>query len=33
LLGGVVAKIGDTVYDGSLRTQLRTLSDLLATEA
>ena len=29
LLGGVVAKVGDTVYDGSLRTQLRTLSDEL----
>jgi len=23
LLGGIVAKIGDIVYDGSLRTQLR----------
>ena len=30
LLGGVVAKIGDTVYDGSLRTQLRTLRDELS---
>ncbi len=30
LLGGVVAKVGDTVYDGSLRTQLRTLSDELS---
>ena len=29
LLGGVVAKLGDTVYDGSLRTQLRTLRDEL----
>jgi F-type H+-transporting ATPase subunit delta len=29
LLGGVVAKIGDRVYDGSLRTQLRTLRDEL----
>jgi F-type H+-transporting ATPase subunit delta len=27
LLGGVVAKLGDTVYDGSLRTQLRALRD------
>lgn len=27
LLGGVVAKVGDVVYDGSLRTQLRTLRD------
>jgi F-type H+-transporting ATPase subunit delta len=31
LLGGVVAKLGDTVYDGSLRTQLRTLRDDLAS--
>lgn len=30
LLGGVVAKVGDTVYDGSLRTQLKTLRDELA---
>jgi F-type H+-transporting ATPase subunit delta len=30
LLGGVVAKLGDTVYDGSLRTQLRTLRDELS---
>ena len=30
LLGGVVAKLGDTVYDGSLRTQLRALKDELA---
>ncbi|MBA3461490.1 MAG: ATP synthase F1 subunit delta [Deltaproteobacteria bacterium] len=29
LLGGVVAKVGDRVYDGSLRTQLRTLRDEL----
>lgn len=29
LLGGVVARLGDTVYDGSLRTQLRTLRDEL----
>ena len=29
LLGGVIAKVGDTVYDGSLRTQLRTLRDEL----
>jgi F-type H+-transporting ATPase subunit delta len=32
LLGGVVAKVGDTVYDGSLRTQLRTLRDQLAKD-
>jgi F-type H+-transporting ATPase subunit delta len=30
LLGGVVAKLGDTVYDGSLRTQLRTMRDELS---
>jgi F-type H+-transporting ATPase subunit delta len=30
LLGGVVAKLGDTVYDGSLRTQLRALRDQVA---
>ncbi len=29
LLGGVVAKLGDKVYDGSLRTQLRNLRDEL----
>jgi len=29
LLGGVVAKVGDVVYDGSLRTQLDTLRDEL----
>ena len=29
LLGGVVAKLGDTVYDGSLRTQLRALREEL----
>ena len=30
LLGGVIAKVGDTIYDGSLRTQLRTLRDELS---
>jgi len=29
LLAGVVAKVGDVVYDGSLRTQLRTLREEL----
>lgn len=29
LLGGVVAKVGDRVYDGSLRTSLRDLRDEL----
>ena len=32
LLGGVVAKLGDTVYDGSLRSQLRNLRDQLAKD-
>lgn len=31
LLGGVVAKLGDTVYDGSLRTQLRAMRDELTS--
>jgi F-type H+-transporting ATPase subunit delta len=30
LLGGVVAKIGDVVYDGSLRAQLNALRDELS---
>lgn len=30
LLGGVVAKLGDTVYDGSLRTQLERMKQTLA---
>lgn len=30
LLGGVIAKLGDKVYDGSVRTQLGTLRDQLA---
>jgi F-type H+-transporting ATPase subunit delta len=30
LLGGVVARVGDVVYDGSARTQLATLKDQLA---
>ena len=29
LLGGVVAKVGDVVYDGSLRTQLHTIREEL----
>lgn len=29
LLGGVVAKVGDVVYDGSLRTQLRAMREEL----
>jgi F-type H+-transporting ATPase subunit delta len=31
LLGGVVAKVGDVVYDGSLRTQLRALRDSMVS--
>jgi F-type H+-transporting ATPase subunit delta len=31
LLGGVVAKLGDKLYDGSLRTQLRALRDELTS--
>jgi F-type H+-transporting ATPase subunit delta len=31
LLGGVVARLGDTIYDGSLRTQLRALRDELSS--
>ena len=30
LIGGVVARIGDTVYDGSVRTQLAQLKEILA---
>jgi F-type H+-transporting ATPase subunit delta len=30
LLGGIVARVGDTVYDGSLRTQLRMIRDELS---
>ncbi|HEY1556884.1 MAG TPA: ATP synthase F1 subunit delta [Kofleriaceae bacterium] len=30
LLGGVVAKVGDTVYDGSLRTELQKVRDALS---
>jgi F-type H+-transporting ATPase subunit delta len=29
ILGGVIAKVGDVIYDGSLRTQLRNLRDEL----
>ncbi len=32
LLGGVLAKVGDVVYDGSLRTQLHTLADELTRQ-
>ena len=30
LIGGVVAKLGDTVYDGSLKTQLERMKQTLA---
>jgi len=33
LIGGVVARIGSTVYDGSVRGQLETLGRKLATES
>jgi F-type H+-transporting ATPase subunit delta len=33
LLGGVIAKIGSTVYDGSVRGQLESLRKRLATES
>ncbi|SPE42281.1 ATP synthase subunit delta [Candidatus Sulfopaludibacter sp. SbA3] len=33
LIGGVVARIGSTVYDGSVRGQLQTLERRLATES
>jgi F-type H+-transporting ATPase subunit delta len=32
LIGGVVARIGSTVYDGSVRGQLDSLGRKLATE-
>jgi len=32
LLGGLVARIGDTVYDGSLRTQLRLVREAMLRE-
>jgi F-type H+-transporting ATPase subunit delta len=32
LLGGVVARVGDTVYDGSLRSRLNELRARLASE-
>ena len=33
LIGGLVIRIGDTVYDGSLANQLQRLSDDLVTRA
>jgi F-type H+-transporting ATPase subunit delta len=31
LIGGIVARIGSTVYDGSVRTQLQSLGQRLAS--
>ena len=33
LLGGIVARVGSTVYDGSVRTQLKRMRDRLVAEA
>jgi F0F1-type ATP synthase delta subunit len=32
LIGGVVARIGSTVYDGSVRSQLETLRERLVAQ-
>ena len=32
LLGGVVARVGSTVYDGSVRTQLKKMRDQLVAQ-
>jgi F-type H+-transporting ATPase subunit delta len=32
LLGGVVVKVGDTLYDGSVKTQLNNIRELLREE-
>ena len=32
LLGGVVARVGSTVYDGSIRTQLKKMRDQLVAQ-
>jgi F-type H+-transporting ATPase subunit delta len=32
LLGGIVVRVGDTLYDGSIRTQLNTMRNLLGEE-
>jgi F-type H+-transporting ATPase subunit delta len=32
LLGGATVRIGDTVYDGSVRTQLNNMRERLAAE-
>lgn len=32
LLGGVIVRIGDMIYDGTIRTQLKKINDLLGEE-
>jgi F-type H+-transporting ATPase subunit delta len=32
LLGGIVVRVGDTLYDGSIRAQLNSISELLREE-
>ena len=32
LLGGIVVRVGDTLYDGSIRTQLNHIRNLLGEE-
>ena len=32
LLGGIVVRVGDTLYDGSIRTQLGNIRNLLGEE-
>ena len=32
LLGGIVVRVGDTLYDGSIRTQLNNIRNLLGEE-
>jgi len=32
LLGGIVVRVGDTVYDNSIRTQLNNIRNLLGEE-
>jgi F0F1-type ATP synthase delta subunit len=32
LIGGLVARIGSTIYDGSIRNQLQLLEEKLASE-
>ncbi len=33
LLGGIVVKVGDTLYDGSIKSQLNNIRNLLGEEA